>query len=98
MTAKQKIAIVIGAVGFVSGLSGGSRLLAQQATTPPSAGNAQAHDNPLSELSPDNHALFDALREAAKNVNSENSGSERRGLRRGSIFMKRIPLSRAFKA
>lgn len=67
MIAKQKMAITISAVSLVIGLWGGSRLLAQQAATPPSAGSLQAHDDPLSELSPDNRALFDALREAAKN-------------------------------
>jgi hypothetical protein len=42
------------------------QLSAQQAAAPDATGKPQEHHDPLSELTPENRALFDALQEAAR--------------------------------
>jgi hypothetical protein len=66
MDAKRKIFI-----GFISSclltmLLAAWQLSAQQAGPPDAAGKPQEHQDPLAELSPENRAVFDALREAAQ--------------------------------
>jgi len=66
MAVKRRFAIPLSAVGLLIWLFAAWRLPAQQAAVPTDLENAQAHENPLAELSLENRALFDALRESAK--------------------------------
>jgi hypothetical protein len=66
MAAKRRIAIPLCAFGLLIWIFVAWRLPAQQAIAPGGTGTAQPHENPLAELSPENRALFDALRDAAQ--------------------------------
>ena len=66
MAEKHKIGITLGSVSVLMWLFAACFLSAQQAGAPSGSESAQAHDNPLAELSPENRALFDALQEAAE--------------------------------
>lgn len=66
MAKKRKIGIAVGSVSVLIWLFAPCFLSAQQAGAQSGAESAQAHDNPLAVLSPENRALFNALREAAE--------------------------------
>ena len=66
MNAKRKIFIVLGAFGFFIWLSSTWQLSSQQAVAPADTGRLQVQKDPLAELTPENRALFDALRESAR--------------------------------
>jgi hypothetical protein len=66
MDAKRKICIVLEAFGLLILLFAAWQLSAQQAVAPSDSGRLQAQNDPLAELSPENRALLNALREAVK--------------------------------
>jgi len=69
MDAKRTIFILIGIFCLLNSLSAGRQLSAQQAVIPDGREKPQAHHDPLAELTPENRALFDALRDAAQQGN-----------------------------
>ncbi len=66
MEAGCKTVLLWGTLGLLICLNMALELPAQQPTAPANAGNSQAHQDPLTELSPENRALFNTLREAAQ--------------------------------
>lgn len=66
MNAKRKICIALGAFGFLFTVSVTCELSAQQTAAPANAEVSQAHHDSIAELPPEQHALFDALREAVQ--------------------------------
>ncbi len=66
MNAKWKIFMVFGAFSLLIRPTSNWQLTAQQAAAPTGTGSLQAQHDPLADLSPENRALFDALREAAQ--------------------------------
>jgi hypothetical protein len=66
MNTKRKISIALGAFGRLFTLSAPCELSAQQTMAPADAGVSQAHHDSIAELPPEQHALFDALREAVQ--------------------------------
>ena len=66
MNAKRKICIALGAFCLLSALSATCELSAQQTAAPAAAGNSQSLQDLIAELPPEQHALFNALREAVQ--------------------------------
>ncbi len=69
MGAKRKTVVFLGTLGLLVSFTTPSELPAQEAAAPVVAESAQAHQNPLAELSSENRALFKTLREAAQQGN-----------------------------
>ena len=66
MNAKRKICIALGAFCLLFALSATCELSAQQTAAPAAAGNSQSLQDLIAELPPEQHALFNALREAVQ--------------------------------
>jgi hypothetical protein len=66
MEARHKTVLLWGTLGFLICLNMAWELPAQLPTSPADTGNPKAHQDPLAELSPENRALFNTLREAAQ--------------------------------
>lgn len=66
MDVKRKILILVVFSCFLILLISVRQLSAQQTVAPDTAQKPQEHPDPISELTPENRALFDALREAAQ--------------------------------
>ena len=69
MGAKRKTFVLWGACGLLIWLSTTGRLPAQQPLAPTGTQTTQSHNDPLTELSPENRALFDAMGKAAQQGN-----------------------------
>ena len=68
MEAKSRTLLLLGALVLVIDHST-SPLSAQDSTVPAVAASTSAQTDPLADLSPENHALFDAIRDAAQHGN-----------------------------
>jgi hypothetical protein len=68
MEAKSRTLLLLGALVLVIDHST-SPLSAQDSTAPAVAASTSAQTDPLADLSPENHALFDAIRDAAQHGN-----------------------------